>query len=109
MDEYAEEIGVEPRIGDYFFTDFLFFMQLYFGPAYPYMYRLRGPHAWTGARDAILTARERIILPLHQRPVRMREVSGSRACAAHTCAHSGKRQVGRDLHDTSASDTNSIQ
>lgn len=34
--------------------------QLLFGPGTAYKYRLEGPHPWHGARDAIMTTRERV-------------------------------------------------
>jgi len=42
---------------------------VYFGLATPYQYRLVGPGAWHGARDAILSVRERILQPLRTRRV----------------------------------------
>ena len=44
-------------------------MAVYFGLTVPYQYRLVGPGAWHGARDAILSARERILQPLRTRRV----------------------------------------
>jgi len=46
-------------------------MEVYFGLATPYQYRLVGPGAWTGARDAIVTSRRRLIQPLATRRVDM--------------------------------------
>ena len=43
-------------------------MAVYFGLTTPYQYRLVGPGAWTGARDAILSWRQRILQPLNTRP-----------------------------------------
>jgi len=50
-------------------TDPRLAMAVYFGLATPYQYRLVGPGAWCGARDAILSAHERILQPLRTRPV----------------------------------------
>ena len=44
-------------------------MAVYFGPAAPCQYRLVGPGAWRGARDAILSSRERVLQPLKTRRV----------------------------------------
>ena len=44
-------------------------MAVYFGLTTPYQYRLVGPGAWRGARDAILSTRERILQPLMTRHV----------------------------------------
>ena len=41
--------------------------QCFFGPATPYQYRLMGPGAWKGARDAIMTQWERTYAPLKTR------------------------------------------
>ena len=43
-------------------------MAVYFGLMTPYQYRLVGPGAWTEARDAILSSRQRILQPLNTRP-----------------------------------------
>ena len=44
-------------------------MAVYFGlTTTPYQYRLVGPGVWTGARDAILSSRQRILQPLNTRP-----------------------------------------
>lgn len=60
MDEIAEQYGAKPNLLKYFFTDPKFWYKLYFGPCLPYQYRLQGPHAWDGARNAIMTVDERI-------------------------------------------------
>jgi len=52
-------------------TDPRLAVAVYFGPTTPYQYRLVGPGAWRGARDAILSARERILQPLMTRRVAM--------------------------------------
>jgi len=44
-------------------------VEVYFGLTTPYQYRLVGPGAWHGARDAILSARQRILQPLKTRRV----------------------------------------
>jgi len=52
-------------------TDPRLAVAVYFGLTTPYQYRLVGPGAWRGARDAILSARERILQPLMTRRVAM--------------------------------------
>jgi len=46
-------------------------VEVYFGLTTPYQYRLVGPGAWRGARDAILSSRQRIMQPLKTRRVAM--------------------------------------
>ncbi|XP_071043405.1 flavin-containing monooxygenase 5-like [Parasteatoda tepidariorum] len=67
QDELAEEIGVKPNFWKIAFTDPKLFWALLFGPSLSYQYRLQGPHSWDGARNAILTYKDRIMTPL-QRP-----------------------------------------
>ncbi|KAF8791269.1 flavin-containing monooxygenase 5-like [Argiope bruennichi] len=64
QDELAEEIGCKPNFLKLFFTDPKLFWALVVGPSLPYQYRLQGPHPWEGARDAILTYKERVVTPL---------------------------------------------
>lgn len=63
MDEMAEIIGVKPSIPDFIFKDPALALSMLFGPHLPYTYRLQGPHPWPGARDAQLTAWDRVWLP----------------------------------------------
>uniref|UniRef100_A0A0N5C9X5 Flavin-containing monooxygenase n=1 Tax=Strongyloides papillosus TaxID=174720 RepID=A0A0N5C9X5_STREA len=65
MDEIAEMIKCKPNPMDYIFFDFKLFFSLLFGPNAPYAYRLKGPHPWRGARDALLTIEERTIYPTY--------------------------------------------
>ena len=44
-------------------------LQVVFGPCTPYQYRLMGPGKWQGARDAIMTAMDRVRYPLATRPL----------------------------------------
>jgi len=60
MDEIASQYGAKPNLLKYFFTDPVFWYKLYFGPCLPYQYRLKGPHSWDGAREAIMNLEERI-------------------------------------------------
>ena len=64
QDELASEIGVKPRLWSLLLKDPVLAWCLFFGPACPYQYRLSGPGAWDGARDAILTVDKRIWYPL---------------------------------------------
>ena len=50
-------------------TDPRLAVAVYFGMVTPYQYRLVGPGAWRRARDAILSARGRILQPLNTRRV----------------------------------------
>lgn len=69
MDELACQLGVKPNLLSLFLTDPRLAMEVAFGPCTPYQYRLRGPGAWAGAREAILTQHQRILKPLQTRPV----------------------------------------
>lgn len=63
MDEICSEFGAKPNLWKLALTDpVLFYACL--GPNLPYQYRLQGPHAWDGAREAILTVNERVEAPL---------------------------------------------
>ncbi|KFP21360.1 Dimethylaniline monooxygenase [N-oxide-forming] 5, partial [Egretta garzetta] len=61
MDELACQVGVKPNLLTLFLTDPKLALEVAFGPCTPYQYRLRGPGKWAGAREAILTQRQRII------------------------------------------------
>lgn len=63
QDELAEEVGCKPNFLKYAITDPKLFFALIFGPSLPYQYRLEGPHSWPGARNAILTYKERTLAP----------------------------------------------
>ncbi|UYV69879.1 K02A2.6-like [Cordylochernes scorpioides] len=64
LDEIANIIGCKPNFFKMFFTDPILFFYCVFGPCLPYQFRLSGPGAWKGARDAILTYKKRIYAPL---------------------------------------------
>ncbi|OTF73587.1 hypothetical protein BLA29_005025 [Euroglyphus maynei] len=68
MDEISQQVGCRPPVWKYLFTDFKLFSTMMFGPCVPYQYRLVGPNAWPGARQAILTASKRIQAPLKTNP-----------------------------------------
>lgn len=70
MDELSKEIGCFPPLWKYLFTDFRLFLNLMFGACAPYQYRLVGPNAWPGARDAMLTVQDRILAPLNTNSVK---------------------------------------
>ncbi|XP_017671129.1 PREDICTED: dimethylaniline monooxygenase [N-oxide-forming] 2-like [Lepidothrix coronata] len=72
MDELACQLGVKPNLLTLFLTDPRLALEVAFGPCTPYQYRLRGPGAWAGAREAILTQQQRIIKPLQTRHVEER-------------------------------------
>ncbi|XP_027514284.1 dimethylaniline monooxygenase [N-oxide-forming] 5-like isoform X1 [Corapipo altera] len=67
MDELACQLGVKPNLLTLFLTDPRLALEVAFGPCTPYQYRLRGPGAWAGAREAILTQRQRVVRALQPR------------------------------------------
>lgn len=73
QDELAAEIGCKPNLLKLAITDPKLFHAIFFGPSLPYQYRLQGPHAWSGARNAILTYKERVVAPF-QRPGEKKKV-----------------------------------
>lgn len=60
LDELAEEIGVKPNLARLAIKDPQLAYRLLVGPSLSYQYRLQGPHAWPGARDAILGYEQRV-------------------------------------------------
>ncbi|GFT57005.1 dimethylaniline monooxygenase 5 [Nephila pilipes] len=64
LDDLASKIGAKPSLLKLFFTDFWLFIACTFKVFVPYRYRLIGPHKWNGARDAILSAGQRMRAPL---------------------------------------------
>lgn len=58
--QLANEIGVKPNLARLALTDPPVALRLLLGPSLPYQYRLSGPNAWPGARDAILGYEERV-------------------------------------------------
>ncbi|XP_015724859.1 dimethylaniline monooxygenase [N-oxide-forming] 5-like [Coturnix japonica] len=69
MDELACQLGVKPNLPLLFLTDPKLALEVLLGPCTPYQYRLHGPGAWQGAREAILTQQQRIVQPLQTRHV----------------------------------------
>lgn len=67
LDELADEIGCKPNFLKMLFTDPKVFWTLFHGPSIPYQYRLKGPHEWSGAREAILTSHKRTMEALKTR------------------------------------------
>ncbi|KAM4641596.1 flavin-containing monooxygenase 5-like [Discoglossus pictus] len=67
LDELACQIGAKPSVLRYLITDPKLAHELFFGPCSPYQYRLTGPGKWSGAREALLTQRDRIIKPTKTR------------------------------------------
>ncbi|XP_019503363.1 PREDICTED: dimethylaniline monooxygenase [N-oxide-forming] 2 isoform X2 [Hipposideros armiger] len=67
LDELALEIGAKPDLLSLVLEDPKLAVKLYFGPCNSYQYRLVGPGRWEGARNAILTQKQRILKPLKTR------------------------------------------
>ncbi|XP_019474109.1 dimethylaniline monooxygenase [N-oxide-forming] 5-like [Meleagris gallopavo] len=64
MDELACQLGVKPNLPMLFLTDPKLALEVLLGPCTPYQYRLHGPGAWQGAREAILSQQQRVDQPL---------------------------------------------
>ncbi|CAJ0584989.1 unnamed protein product, partial [Mesorhabditis spiculigera] len=60
MDELADLIGCRLDMKQLFMSDFSLGMRALFGPNVAYTYRLQGPHKWAGAREAIMSAADRV-------------------------------------------------
>ncbi len=56
LDELATDIGSKPQLGQLLMEDPMFALRCFFGPSFPYQYRLMGPGKWEGAKSAIETA-----------------------------------------------------
>lgn len=56
MDMMAHKVGCAPDLTLLWLRDWVLAAQVTFGPAVPPQYRLSGPGAWDGAREAIATA-----------------------------------------------------
>jgi dimethylaniline monooxygenase (N-oxide forming) len=70
LDELATEIGAKPDLVSLLLKDPKLAMKLYFGPCNSYQYRLVGPGQWEGARNAIVTQKQRILKPLKTRALK---------------------------------------
>ena len=53
MDELAEMIGCDVELWEIFKQDPSLAYKVFFWPNASYIYRLRGPHPWEGAKQAI--------------------------------------------------------
>ncbi|XP_077995063.1 flavin-containing monooxygenase 3-like [Glandiceps talaboti] len=62
-EEVAELLGVKPNLLKLLFSDPKLAYSFEYGPMVPYWYRLQGPGAWSGARDAILNVWENTKYP----------------------------------------------
>ncbi|RUS85908.1 hypothetical protein EGW08_006311 [Elysia chlorotica] len=69
MDELAQLVGCAPEFASLFKRDPLFALKVWFGPVYPYTYRLCGPGQWKDAKETILSTWDRIRKPLQTRPL----------------------------------------
>ncbi|XP_036298429.1 dimethylaniline monooxygenase [N-oxide-forming] 2 isoform X1 [Pipistrellus kuhlii] len=67
LDELAAEIGAKPDLLSLLFKDPKLAVKLYFGPCNSYQYRLVGPGRWEGAKNAILSQKQRLLKPLKTR------------------------------------------
>ena len=56
MDDVAAEIGVRPSLCRLFLTDPSLALRCFLGPCTAAQYRLHGPGAWSGAKEAIQNA-----------------------------------------------------
>ncbi|XP_060083828.1 flavin-containing monooxygenase 5-like [Ylistrum balloti] len=69
MDELATLVGCKPNLLYLSIKDPKLAWNCLVGPCTPYQFRLHGPGKWEGARDAILTVKERTLYPLKTRPL----------------------------------------
>ncbi|XP_071948084.1 flavin-containing monooxygenase 5-like [Antedon mediterranea] len=77
MDDIASEFGVKPNLFKIFLRNPAFALRCFFGPCYPYQYRLNGPGKWDGAKNAINTAMDRILYPTKSRVLKSKAKPGS--------------------------------
>ncbi|KAJ7332892.1 hypothetical protein JRQ81_015072 [Phrynocephalus forsythii] len=61
VDELAVELGSKPNLLMLLLKDPKLALTIFFGACSPFQFRLRGPAKWAGARNAILTQKERIV------------------------------------------------
>ncbi|XP_035683487.1 flavin-containing monooxygenase 5-like isoform X1 [Branchiostoma floridae] len=76
MDEIAEQIGVKPDLKRLLLSDPRLALTVFAGPCTPYQYRLMGPGAWKGAKEAIETQWDLIAYPTKTRPVPEKTTNG---------------------------------
>ncbi|GFQ67662.1 dimethylaniline monooxygenase 5, partial [Trichonephila clavata] len=60
LDDLAGEFGVKPNMAALLVKDPKLFWACFHGPFLPYQFRLNGPRKWNGAREAILTYKNRM-------------------------------------------------
>lgn len=60
MDNLSSEIGAKPNMWKMAVMDPKLFLACFDRPCLPYQFRLHGPHAWNGARAAILEYEKRV-------------------------------------------------
>jgi dimethylaniline monooxygenase (N-oxide forming) len=72
MEDLARLIGATPPgLPELLLKDPVLAVALYTGPVAPYAYRLKGPHQWNGARNAMLKITDRVAAPFSgNRPAR---------------------------------------
>ncbi|XP_069497370.1 dimethylaniline monooxygenase [N-oxide-forming] 2-like [Ambystoma mexicanum] len=71
FDELATDIGAKPNIPWLFLTDPQLALEIFFGSFTPFQYRLTGPGKWPGARGAIMSQWERIVMATRNRHVKI--------------------------------------
>jgi len=76
LDKLASMIGCKPDLKKYFFTDPKLWSKIYFGAATPPQWRLNGPGAWKGAREAIENVEENTYFPMKSRQAGLKEKEG---------------------------------
>lgn len=64
MEELASIMGIKPNFCRMLLTDPILYLAAVRAPMLNYRFRLQGPHAWPGARDAILGYESRMKAPL---------------------------------------------
>lgn len=62
IEELAKMIGADLDMKKLWKEDPWLAYKVYFGPCVPYIYRLKGPHKWNNARDAIMSVDERVLM-----------------------------------------------
>ncbi|GFR68218.1 dimethylaniline monooxygenase [N-oxide-forming] [Elysia marginata] len=69
MDELSKVVGCYPSYATMFKDNPAFALKMWFTPIYPCAYRLYGPGKWDGAKQAVLTAMDRVKAPFQTRPL----------------------------------------
>ncbi|GFR01766.1 dimethylaniline monooxygenase [Trichonephila clavata] len=68
--DIASQFGAKPNFLKILLTDPMLFYKLVFGPFLSYQFRLQGPYAWDGARDAIMTVEKANTVSFDKREIR---------------------------------------